>query len=423
VRITNREKLNLERFGCTLKESTGVFLIDWKGKRAGLAQSANIFACLACIRTKAGPIVLLAFEISPTRPRPDYFYFPFDLNSKSHRNCLSRLTNTGEVRLSLVDGSRSCNRTHELTPYLRSRAGEVYAEASQLYESADRNKYDFNHALTLAERRVRIPQLVHRVLLDDTLHEMSENIEEAIKAVPSENRDRANDIVRVAADAFTPYYQNNRKVLLENLFVGQFGLTCIIDFHRMFADNSVGLTKFISDTLAATLSGQQLDALSELVGFVVAASNLRFKEPTERKEQPSSAILVPAIPELPVGLATLVQSMGASGISKDTARKFFDLIGLEVGGKPGRPTKDYSREYELKASGLSWPKVARRALEGNPEIREEFGGRTFQALSFQEKANLTNRIREGVRSYAERAGRPFPIGTEDVLDQHGPAEK
>ena len=62
-------------------------------------------------------------------------------------------------------------------------------------------------------------------------------------------------------------------------------------------------------------------------------------------------------------------------------------------------------------------------LEDNPEIREEFGGRTFQSLSFQERTNLANRIREGVRSYAERVGRPFPIGSEDAPDQDGPAEK
>ena len=133
--------------------------------------------------------------------------------------------------------------------------------------------------------------------------------------------------------------------------------------------------------------------------------------------------LAASIPVLPAGLAAHVQSMASSGISKDTAAKFFRLIGLEVGGRPGRPSKDYSREYDLKASGLSWSNVARRALEEKPEIKEEFGGRTFQSLSFQERTNLTNRIREGVRSYAERTSRPFPIGTEAEPDQGSPAEK
>lgn len=421
--ITNREKLNLERFGCTLRESTGVFLVDWRGKCAAHALSANIFARLACFRTRTAPVVLLAIEISSVRPLPLYFYFPFDLKSKVHRKCLSRLTSTGEIRLHLLNGKRSCKRTYQLTPYLRLRASEIYAEALQVYESIEHNKYDFVSGLRTVEHHVRIPQLLNRVLLEDTVREISDGIKEAIQAVPNETKELARKSIRAAEEAFSPYYRNNRKAFLETLYAAQLGATCVIDVHSLFVDNSEGLAKFLTDVLAATLSRQQLGALAELVALVVASSKLPFKEPTEHKEQPSTTELTPTIPEPPPGLATLVQSMAASGISKDTASKFFQLIGLEVGGKPGRRTKDYSREYELKASGLSWTKVARRALEDNPEIREEFGGRIFQSLSFQERTNLTNRIREGVRSYAERAGRPFPIGTEDAPDQDGPAEK
>jgi hypothetical protein len=62
-------------------------------------------------------------------------------------------------------------------------------------------------------------------------------------------------------------------------------------------------------------------------------------------------------------------------------------------------------------------------LQQNAEIKEEFGGRTFQSLSFQERENLKNRIREGVRAFAERTGKLFPIGPEDLPDQGSPAEK
>jgi hypothetical protein len=127
VPITRREKLNLERFGCTLKESRGVFLVDWKGKREVHALSANIFARLACFRTRTAPIVLLALEISPVRPLPLYFYFPFDLQNQLHRKYRSRLTSTGEISLHLLKGKRPCKRTHRLTPYLRLRASEIYA--------------------------------------------------------------------------------------------------------------------------------------------------------------------------------------------------------------------------------------------------------------------------------------------------------
>jgi hypothetical protein len=429
VRITNREKLKLERFGCTLRERTGVFLIDWNGKSSVHAAGAEVFARLAYTCAKTGPIVLLAFEITPTRPLPYYFYFPFDLNSESHRNCLSQITSTGEIRLSLVDGKRCCNRTHQLKPYLRLRGQEIYAEALELFRSHQHDKYDFDQALEFVECHVRIPQLLHRVFLGDTLREVSENIDEAIKTVPNEDREYAKTIVRVAAQAFEPYYLNSRQAFLDNLQSAQVGLTCIIDMHRLFVDNPAGLTELLSDGLAATFSRKQLDALSDLVKFFLAAFNLPFKQPADANEQPSgakeqaSSALVPAIPELPVGLASLVESMSASGITKDTPRKLFDLMGLEVGGKPGRPAKDYSREYEWKASGLSWTKVARRSLEENPEIRSEFRGRAFQSLLLQEQISLKNRIREGVRSYAERTGRTFPIGIEETPDQENPAEK
>jgi hypothetical protein len=421
VRITNREKLNLERFGCTLRESTGVFLIDWKGRRSLQAATAEIFAALSCIRTKTGAIVLLAFEVSPIRPLPQYFYFPFDLDRKSHRNCLSRLSNTGEVRLSFVDGKRSHYRKHALTAYLRLRVEEICADALREYQSPEGSNYDFEEALKVVERHVRIPQLVHREFLDDTLREMSGIIEEAIKTVPSENKDFANGIVRMAAEAFEPYYQNNRKAFLDNLHAMRFGLTCISDIHRMFFNNSEGLRKFISDALAI-LPRQQLNALAELVASLVAVSKLPFKAASETKE-PVSTALAPIIPELPAGLSALLQSMAASGISKDTTKNFFDLLGLEVGGKPGRPTKDYSREYELRASGLKWSEIAARALQENAGIKEEFGGQAFQSLSFQERENLKNRIREGVRTFAERTGKTSPIGPEDVPDQGSPAEK
>ena len=92
--------------------------------------------------------------------------------------------------------------------------------------------------------------------------------------------------------------------------------------------------------------------------------------------------------------------MGASGISKDTASKFFELIGLEVGGWPGRPTKDYSWEYELKARLVG--KSASKLTE-NAELREEFGGRDFDSLSFEERETSSTEFAK-VKSYAARTG-------------------
>jgi hypothetical protein len=270
----------------------------------------------------------------------------------------------------------------------------------------DGSKYDFDGALLLMERHVRIPQLLGRLMLDDDLREISENIKEAMKSVPLENRKLASDTIREAAEAFLPYYRNNRLEFLEILHGLRSGSTYIIDLHRMFSDDPEGLTKFISDALAASLPQEQLNALLKLVKLVVSVSTLLFKGQVATTT--TSTELGPPIPDPPPALVTLVQSMTMSGISKDGASRFFELIGLKTGGKPGRPVKDYSREYDLKASG-SWTDVASLMLRENAELRDEFGDRDFDSLTFEEQENLRNRIREGVRSYAERTGKPFPI--------------
>ncbi len=76
---------------------------------------------------------------------------------------------------------------------------------------------------------------------------------------------------------------------------------------------------------------------------------------------------------------------------------------------PGRPTKDYSREFDWKVSGSSWTNVARKSLSEGLELQQEFGGRDFDSLTFEQQELLRNRIRVGVTSYAEGIGKPFPI--------------
>jgi len=274
----------------------------------------------------------------------------------------------------------------------------------------EKGKYNFDGALSLMERHVRIPEFLNRLLLEDTVGEISQRISEAVKTVPTEDREFATAIVNQVAGAFTPYYRNNRKTILEYLHNAPRGFAYINDLHRIFVDNPAGLTEFLRDGLAASFTRKELEAISELGVFILSFSSLfRQDELTPQSES------LAKVPELPFGLADLVHSMKISGISKDSGFRFLKLIGLEVGGRPGRPTKDYSREYELKKS-LSWTNVTRQRLQDNLELRDEFDGRYFDSLNFEEQENLKNRIREGVRSYAERTGRPYPIGSEDEPD-------
>ena len=58
---------------------------------------------------------------------------------------------------------------------------------------------------------------------------------------------------------------------------------------------------------------------------------------------------------------------------------------------------------------MSWTEVATKRLQENADVRAEFGGRDFSSLTLEEKEILRNRVREGVRSYAERTGKLFPL--------------
>jgi hypothetical protein len=405
VRLTNSDKLNLERFGCAFRE--GVFYIDWKEKRPSQAANAGIFACLGRVDTTSGPIVLLAFEISVVRPLPSYCYFPFDLKNSIHKKYLSSLTKNGEIKFHFLADKGAYTRSHSLTPYLRLSATEVLAETARRLEVLD--KYDFDEALRLTERYVRISEFVNRLLLEDTITEISQGISEAVKTVPNENREFANAITNRVAEAFAPYYRKNRNTMLEFVQHTSKGFTYIKDLHRIFADNPTALTTLFRDGLAASFSKKELEAISELVIFFLYLISL-FRE--EELQSTSESIRVP---ELPAGMTDLVRSMKTSGISKDAASKFLHLIGLETGGRPGRPTKDYSREYELKRSGYSWTEVARQAMAERPELQAEFGGRGFDDLDSSDQEKVWQRIRQGVRAYAERTGKPLPSELE-VLD-------
>jgi hypothetical protein len=112
-RFTDAGEKNLSRFGCTFKAATGIFWIDWRGRRAGQASEASILARVCAVDTESGPLILLVFEISPVRPLPLYFYFPFNLSNHAHREYLSRLTQFGSIKVRFYRGRQTTDRvTH-----------------------------------------------------------------------------------------------------------------------------------------------------------------------------------------------------------------------------------------------------------------------------------------------------------------------
>lgn len=412
--ITERDKLNLEHFGCTFKEREGVFYVDWRGKSLSKGSKGDIFACLGKVDTEVGPVLLLAFEISAVRPLPHFCYFPFDLTNEAHSRFLSNFTQTGEIKLCLFAGSRTVERTHQLSPYLQLRATEQYEEAVQNLAKHGRSAYDFEGAVRELERWVRIPQFLDHFFSVDDLAEMTKRVEKAVQLVPNERREAARRIVGETMETFRPFYENNRKAVLENIRRIRAGLLFLLDTNRLFVGNSRGLAELLADGIASSFSPEDLENLDALATILVSLPTVLSTLLSTSEAEPE----LPAefsLPRVPAGVPELIQSMAARKFGFESVKKLFELLGLEVGGKAGRRPRDYSREYDWKVSGKSWRQVTMLSLQENPETREEFGGRDFDSLKYEQQEALMNRIRQGVKSYAERAGKSLPVAYSPSL--------
>jgi hypothetical protein len=309
VQTSKLKKQELERFGCSFNERTGVFSIACMGKRLSQVSFAELFACLCWVRTKHGPMVLLAFEISPMRPLPTYCYFPFNLAKYRHRRFLDQLTSTSELRLNLLVGKKSVKRVHRLTPYVRARSAENLANASS--EMADLEaSYDFSGALLSIERHVRIPNLLNRLLLEESFGEALENIAEALKLVPDERKLLAKRSADEIATDFLPFYEKNQDQFLETVRQLSIGLVSVMDLHRLFFGDPNGFAKFLADAFAACYSDQEIIGFRNLIMLIISFSKLPVSNQSVPAESNSR------VPTASASVLNLVQGMVKSGFQK-----------------------------------------------------------------------------------------------------------
>jgi hypothetical protein len=406
AQTNNTEKRSLDRFGCALRARTGTICIDWRGLNITKAVNAGIFTALVYYKTESGPLVLLACEVSPERPLPRYFYLPLDLTNEVHRKYISRFVELGEIKFRFVADKQTFERIHRLSADVRRRTSEVYEAALRDWETHEKKRYDFDGTLRFLERHIRMPMLLDRILQKDNLSEITQKTEDAMKLVPVENADLACRIAGDAARALVPYYRANGETLFEKFNAARLGLTCLIDLRRSFEGDPEGLKQFVVRGLAVTFSRQELESIDGFLKIVISLFGLPFKDTS-----PSPSEVTPKVPQLPPELVHLFQSM-TSSIPKDAPVKLFELIGLPVGGKPGRPRRDYSREYELRVSGSKWSEITRQVLAETPVLQAEFGAADYNLLSYEARERLQNRIRQGVRTYAERTGKAIPSEVE-----------
>jgi hypothetical protein len=403
--ISKSEQRDFERFGCTFRERTGVFYIDWRGKSVAQVEQAEMFARLVRAETKSGLLLLLAFQISAVRPLPHYCYFPFNLGNQVHRDFLARLTSGGEIRLCFCGDRQRVERTHGLGPHLQTRAAAMYSAALHTLEEGVTT--DFEAALLETEHWMRVPEVLAHWLSEHDLVEIRNNVKEAAEQVSKDRQQSAHRVVREAWETLKPYYEKNEHALFERAQLTQRALVYISDMQRLFAGDSDGLTQFIGDAVAATLSQEEVENLGAWLDIGTSILQL-FVQPT------LEGVKSGTVPSPPVGLSEQLKFIAARrGISKESLFDLARLVGLPVGDKPGRTREDYSLEYGLKLSGLSWSAIARKMLAESVQLQTEFHAGDYDSLDRSDQEKLSNRIRQGVRAYASRTGKPLQSEPED----------
>ncbi len=402
VNPSTAEKRDLARFGCVFRARPTEFWLDWSGRTGRDASSANVLAIIGLVETVAGPLVCLAFEIFLFRPRPTYFYFPFDLGNSVHRRFLSELVQHGSVRLRFISGRTSVFETeHVISTRYRERGAVLLERALEAFRTHE-GPCRYEESVETFERWVRIPEFVEYFFSDRDFSEVLVRVKDAVRLIPEEQRDTALAIVQEIAKTVGPYYDKHGESLFENLRTARKGVLILADLRRIFLGNPEGLIQFFADVIAGSFTQAELKKLQDLVGIGMALTQLPFWSEAETVQDSSK------LPEFAPGLLPAVRSLATGTVSQTSMKKLFGLLGFGVRNKPGRPTEDYSREYSLKASGSSWSEVARDALANRAELAEGFGSADYDHLGRAEQEKLTNRIRQGVIGYAKRVKKPLP---------------
>jgi len=403
MKLTEQDKLNLMRFGCTLQPRQKLLYIRWPDEREK-AINAPILARFIHNKLPSGPLLSLTFEISPIRALARYCYFPFNLQNASHRNYLSSLAETGKLVFAFLVRGREILREYQFSDSRRKRIDAIIAEVSDALQAHGSATYNFSHVIDEFERTVRLSTYFERAFSEHEITELRETIRKKAEEISFQRRVLARQIMTGFKDVLLERYGDFIAGNIENLTTPRVGLLLMFDLYREFGSDYERITEFLADIVAV---GVEEDVLSKGLGWPS-----RLKSLIQLADQAGSAPEAEqqkVISDLGNAFAKIFADLKSGrALSLTMLQNLLLPLRPLLTAQPGRPIKDYSREYEWKASGSSWAEVAAQHLTDNAETRAEFGGRDFQSLNPEEKENLTNRIRAGVTSYAERAGKEIP---------------
>lgn len=407
--LTTLQERDLDRFGCTLDGKTVAICVDWRGKRVDAASKSRIIACLCRLDVALGPLLFfLAVEVSSVRPLPHYCYYPFDLKKGTHRKFLARLVDTGEIKFSFISDGREIQRIYNLSPYLHTRAKEVYSAILHYQNAGGIEAYDLERGIHHLENGVWLPKYFERFSLESEVQDVIQKLKKSAGSVPQAKKEVAKEIVAEGSAILKQFCENNTGTVRMIGLVRPI-MVFIENLQVMYFDNTQEMIVLMTDLLAGNESDEELKNLGELLKI------LRPLAAISSSAQSGQGSAKPAdLPKVPAELPGVIELMVAKGASWHLLERLFELLGVRVTSLPGRPVADYSREYENKVLGKnSWSEVARQALEDKPELRNEFGGRGWDALHHSEREKVRNRVRQGVTTYAKRMGKPLPPPQDD----------
>ena len=347
-------------------------------------------------------MLCLALEISPTRALAQYCYVPFNLKHRAHQLYLASVARNGKLYLEFVAGRKIISRTYELSPAQREQLTETHRHAMEALATCE--NYNFSEVVQDFEKTIRISQFFYRAASEEEVSKTVDSLRAKANDLPAEKQVLAHRIVRDFADILNNRYGDKVREFVAQIPAARNGLLTLFDYLQDFSRDYNRFVDCVGDHIAVNTADDALKTASdwprklELILRILDDANTSAEE-----KQKANAEFVAGI-----GRALDYVSRGR-GLSIALLQGIVLPLRALLPAQPGRPVEDYSREYGLKASGLSWSEVAAKHHEENTAVRAEFGGGDYILLTFEQKETLKNRVREGVRSHAERTGQPFPV--------------
>jgi hypothetical protein len=403
MQLSTLDRSNLIRYGCTLLSERNLICMQWGPKPLDVAASASIVVRLIHTEWASGPLLCLAFEISINRALAQYGFLPLDLTNEDHAAYLSRLLTEGKIELSLIGDSDEINRVYQLSARRREGIAELRKRTIVGLSELPAQAYDFEKCVGEFEQRIRLVDYFQYVLTESELRKVIDLSAEKAASVAPEQRAQAAILANELLEVFQPRYDFIKREFFPRLPQIRQSFLFIMDLQKYFQGESEGLTKFLTNIIAAHAPKKDHAQLQTAILLFKSLFRLMDDVKYDAQRGENSRTLESDFREVLGRLAA------GQGLSIKALINLVSGIGIPLGGQPGRPPRDYSREYDWKASGISWTAVTRKSLVENPEMRDEFGGRDFDSLDFEQQESLKHRIEVGVKSYAERVGKTFPI--------------